>query len=411
MADAAVLNRCVWDVTGMAREKWVTVGDNAHGGRVRVPTADSISGYRWIGSSLAPIDCLPCSGFKDYITSWEQRYSALIPNRTSSLTLAPVVSDKSLSTFNSFPFGTWSAFPVTAYKGTVSVDDIIVLRKFATSKDGGDRRKALEGLLDQGIEAYVEHGYPDAGDWGPFSDRNNIGPNNFTVLTDPEGLILACLDASGSEPGLESEDPLSYLMVASALLDLLKVGGRMVLRMASQRAARKAALLAAARKVAESVLKKEGKLSAEEMIAHLTGIVQQHPELRRLMAARVLTEQRLTSATLEALGDWARARGRRVVWKTEAEMVAVTKDAENLMTLQGNELWINEEAKALKEATVFYKEVVHELASDSLGYRGSGLAKFFIEMQNGMKYSDVMILENAVLRGDIEQVVRFFAGA
>jgi hypothetical protein len=84
--------------------------------------------------------------------------------------------------------------------------------------------------LDQGTGAYVEHGYPDAGDWGPFSDRNNIGPNNFTVLTDPEGLILACLDASGSEPGLESEDPLSYLMVASALLDLLKVGGRRVLQ-------------------------------------------------------------------------------------------------------------------------------------------------------------------------------------
>jgi 5-methylthioribose kinase len=99
------------------------------------------------------------------------------------------------------------------------------------------------------------------------------------------------------------------------------------------------------------------------------------------------------------------------VWKTEAEMVEVTKDAENLMTLQGSELWINEEAKALKEATEFYKEVVHELASDSLGYRGSGLAKFFIEMRNGMKYTDQMILENAVLRGDIEQVVRFFAGA
>jgi hypothetical protein len=174
MADAAVLNRCVWDVTGMAREKTVGVGDNMHGGRVvRVPTADSISGYRWIGSGLAPIDCLPCSGFEDYITSWEQRYSALIPNRTSSLTLAPVVSDKSLSTFNSFPFDTWSAFPVTAYKGTVSVDDIIVLRKFATSKDGSDRRKALEWLLDQGTEAYVAHGYPDAGDWGPFSDKQH----------------------------------------------------------------------------------------------------------------------------------------------------------------------------------------------------------------------------------------------
>jgi len=166
----------------------------------------------------------------------------------------------------------------------------------------------------------------------------------------------------------------------------------------------------AARAVAASTVKTEGKLSAEEMIAHLTNIVRQHPELRRLMAARVLTAQRLTSATLEALGDWARAGGRRVVWKTEAEMVKVTKDAENLMTLQGNELWINGEAKALKEAKEFYKEVVHELASDSLGYRGNGIAKHFIKMENGMQFTDQTLLENAVQQGDIERVVRFFAG-
>jgi hypothetical protein len=166
----------------------------------------------------------------------------------------------------------------------------------------------------------------------------------------------------------------------------------------------------AARALAASILEKEGKLSAEEMIAYLTNIVRQHPELRRLMAARVLTEQRLTSATLEILGDWARANSRSIAWKTEAEMVKVTKDAKNLMTLQGNELWINQEAKALKEAMEFYKEVVHELASDSLGYRGTGMAKRFIEMPNGMKFTDQTLLENAVLQGDIERVVRFFAG-
>ena len=240
MADATVLNRCVWDVTGLAREQWVTVGDNTRGGRVRVPAAGSINGYRWLGSRLAPIDCVPYSGFNDYATRWEQRYSILTPNRTSSLKFAPVVSAKSLSSFN-LPVGTWSAFPVTAHYGTVSVKEIIVLRKFATSLFSNERRKALERLLDQGIEAYVEQGYPDAGDWGPFSDTNNIGPNKFTVLTDPEGLILACLDAYGSEPGLESEDPLSYLMVATALVQLARVGGRVVIRMISQRAARKAA--------------------------------------------------------------------------------------------------------------------------------------------------------------------------
>lgn len=128
------------------------------------------------------------------------------------------------------------------------------------------------------------------------------------------------------------------------------------------------------------------------------------------MAARVLTEQRLTSATLEALGDWARAYGRRIEWKTQAEIVKVTKDAENLMTLQGNELWINAEATSLKDAQKFYQEAVHELISDSMGYRGRGVAKRIIESPNGTVFTDQTLLENAVLRGDIEGVVRFFAG-
>ena len=244
MADATTLDRCLWDVTGLAREKWVTVGDNAHGGRARVAAAGSISGYRWLGSRLAPIDCLPCSEFS--ATRWEQRSSVLNPDRTGSLKFAPVVSDKSLVSF-SFPItGSQAAFPIVAHYGTVSVDEIIVPRKFATGLVSRERRAALERLLDQDIKAYVEQGYPDAGDWGPFSDINNIGPNKFTVLTDPEGLILACLDAFGSEPGLESEDPISYLMLAPALLELVKVGGRVVWRLASQRAARKAAARALA---------------------------------------------------------------------------------------------------------------------------------------------------------------------
>lgn len=241
MADASASSRCVWDVTGLAREKWVTVGDNAHGGRVREAASGSINGYRWLGSRLAPIDCFPFPDFNDYATRWEQRYSLLTPKRTSSLKFAPVVSDKSRFSFKAPVGGTWSAFPVIGHYGTVAVNEIIVLRKLATSAVAGERRKALERLLDGGGEAYVEQGYPDAGDWGPFSDTNNIGPNKFTVLTDPEGLILACLDAYGSEPGLESEDPLSYLMIATALVELATVGGRVVFRMVSQRAARKAA--------------------------------------------------------------------------------------------------------------------------------------------------------------------------
>jgi hypothetical protein len=154
----------------------------------------------------------------------------------------------------------------------------------------------------------------------------------------------------------------------------------------------------------------EGKLTVDEMITHLVGILREHPELRGLMAATVLSEKRLTSATLEALGEWARTFDRRVVWKSEAELVKKTGDPENLMTLQGKELWINEEAKVLKVAKRFYKEVVHELAADSLGVRGIGTAKTYLKLQSGVIFSDLMLLENGILKGDIEATVRFFAG-
>jgi hypothetical protein len=63
------------------------------------------------------------------------------------------------------------------HHGTVHVTNIIVPRKFATSAVSVDRIKAPEQLLNQGIEVYVEEGYPAAGDWGSFAQSNNVGPN------------------------------------------------------------------------------------------------------------------------------------------------------------------------------------------------------------------------------------------
>jgi hypothetical protein len=321
-------DRCLWDVTGLAREKWVTVGDNAHGGRERVSAPGSIRGYRW-NSRLAPIDCLPNPNFKDYATNWEQRYSVLTPNRTSPpQKFAPVVSDKSRSSFNPPVGGTWSAFPVVAHYGSTWCDDIIVLRKFATSSFGSERREALERLLDRGIEAYVERDYPDAGNWGPFAERNNIGPNHFTVLTDPEGLILACLDAYGAEPGLESEDPLSYLMVATALLDLVKVGGRVALRMISQRAARKAAERALAGEIETLTLEELGTIrggtpSASGPLMSAEELNKLVPQIREGMGVKRLLTDAERKGAREILGILERVR-------------ANPKDAESLLAQIAN---------------------------------------------------------------------------
>jgi hypothetical protein len=254
MDDVAVFNRCLWDVTALAHDKCRTHGDNACGRYERVPAKGSIQGHGWVGKHVLRKEFWPVGDFNTYATRWEERYSVLPPTR-SRLKFVPVVSDQSRLSYN-IPTpsgGKMSAFPVIAHYGTASVTEVIVLKKFATTAVSSARRAALEGLLDQGIEAYVEEGYPPYGDWGPFSDWNNIGPNKFTMLTDPEGRILACLDAYGSEPGLESEDPLSYLAIGSALVKLATAGGKVVFRMVSQRAARKAAQKAAARAATSEV--------------------------------------------------------------------------------------------------------------------------------------------------------------
>jgi hypothetical protein len=119
------------------------------------------------------------------------------------------------------------------------------------------------------------------------------------------------------------------------------------------------------------------------------------------MAARVLTEQRLIGATLDILINWAEANGRTILWKSESEMVNVTR--------QGNEFWINQEAKASKNADKFYSELTHELVSDSMGYRGIMRPNRYIQMPNGMTFSDRTLLPSAIERGDVESVVRSFA--
>ena len=190
--------------------------------------------------------------FMDYATRWEQRYSILVPYRPVDVTFVPVVDrspfrsreipglsemTQALADFRSYMF----LFPVIAHYGTVSVEDIVVPQKFPTGEVGGGRVKALERILGQNIEAYVQDYLPAAGDWASFAKRDNVGPNFFTVLTDPEGRILAIMDSFGAEAGLQSEDPLSYLMIAAGLLELATNGGRIVLRLISKRVAREAA--------------------------------------------------------------------------------------------------------------------------------------------------------------------------
>ncbi|WP_400766559.1 hypothetical protein [Methylosinus sporium] len=238
----AIASRSLLDATLWARQEWVTVGDNAHGGRSRVPFQNSVQGFQLLPSQLRPLDLYrsPSTKFEDFATRWEKRYSLLFANRSTTMSLAPVVDRSPFYAYDYPIVGKFAAYPVIGHYGIVPVENIIVRRNFATQNDREERVKDLQAILDHDI-AYVEEDYPNAGDWGPFARYNNLGPNYFELLIDPEGQILAIRGYGGSEPGLVSEDPLSYVIAGYGLVKLATGGGRVLLKLLAKRAARKAA--------------------------------------------------------------------------------------------------------------------------------------------------------------------------
>lgn len=238
MDKEATLNRCLWDVTHLSHLQCQIVGDQACGRRERVAVKGSIKGFQFPPESLRNVDLVALGNFSDYATSWEKHYSVLVDDRSASTDAIPVVDHKLFTFFTVPKVGRVSLYPVVAHYMTTHVSNIIVPRKFAvddTQKSEGQ----LEFMLDRGMDAYVEEHYPKAGNWGPLSHGSNLGPNYFIVLTDPDGRIIGKLGAGGTEPGLESEDPLAYLSIAALSLKLATKGARVVFRMVTSRAARK----------------------------------------------------------------------------------------------------------------------------------------------------------------------------
>jgi hypothetical protein len=363
MDKVATSNRCLWDVTQLAHDEWVTVGDNAHGSRERVPFKDSIEGYQWLRPGLRPMELSSpgSADFNSYATRWEKRYSALISDRSAHLTFVPVVDQIPFFSTTLIPaFGgtTMSMFPVIAHYGTVHVSDIIVRRKFATDSVGRDRVKALESILDQDV-ASVEEGYPDAGDWGSFAQSHNIGPNFFKVLTDPEGRILANLGGFGAEPGLESEDPVMTLLMIADGIALVRAGaragGRMIIRMLARRAAR------------EAVVDFTGRVTAEQMETYLSKLLKTRPYLGRLVKARGLQGAKLTEETIRAMEEWAKQPGKTLKWVKDGVVQRATGLPGNTASLSIFENTLVVEETAIANPAEFYKQVAHDLAADTVG--------------------------------------------
>ncbi len=256
--------RSLRDVTSAGKPEHYecrTNGDQACGRRVLVPHEPkdgSIQGFQWLPKHLRPMDLdRPWeTDFSAYATQWEQRNSILVSSR-SGLVMAPVVDHNALLESGSFP--------VIAHYGAVTADEVIVRRKYASSVPAHDQ---LQLILDQDIVAYAERGYPDAGDWGPLGSYSSGNPVFFTVLTDLEGRILLNMGSFGSEAGLESVDPLDYVMVGTILVDLAKIGGKLVLAMA-RKGVKKAITSLAKKKVTQEAEETAIQLAREQVAKNL----------------------------------------------------------------------------------------------------------------------------------------------
>lgn len=332
--------------------------------------------------------------FANYATDWERRFSKLC----STGHMEPVL-DKN---------GT-----VIGHYGWMVGDKI-----FIASKIVPEVPRPLDELLRNETHVYILTEniiWQNDHDRGYVYNPIGVADQSWRVVTDITGEVVTYTHYKNRD-GAEScwVSPLDIYLIGKLAVNLgVKAIGKIISSLATRLAA-KAAGVETARLLTEEVAAKltsrTGKLTAEEMEAHLTDILLKRPELRRLMSARVLSGEPLKRATLEALRDWERTYGRSARWQPAAEVLKKTGDPKNLMTLQGNELWINKEASVLNDPKRFYQELVHELAADSLGKRGTGLADAYLELPNGLKHTDFTILENAILRGDVRGVVRFFAG-
>jgi hypothetical protein len=163
-----------------------------------------------------------------------------------------------------------------------------------------------------------------------------------------------------------------------------------------------------------------GRLTPTQITQYFRELLANRPDLRRLMAARVMTGQGRMDAIKIALKEFGDTQpGWKVVEKTAAEMEAVTTP-NNLVMIraQTKELWINTERANRWDPDVFYDEVVHDLSAHALAGRGSSELGIslkeadlpFVGSEFVAKVTDgCTLLERSIkLHGNVDWIVKFF---
>jgi hypothetical protein len=152
-----------------------------------------------------------------------------------------------------------------------------------------------------------------------------------------------------------------------------------------------------------------GRVSPEQMETYLLDVLAKRPDLRRLMAAKQLTGERLQQEVKAILHEWQFAQNWTVKYVEKGMASAASGRA-------GNPLWLNMKDKTLmiekqiaRDPQAFLSNVRHELAGHAVG-GGHGAKTAFIQMANGQTWTAHVILKNAVEKGDLKAVIRAFSG-
>ncbi len=162
------------------------------------------------------------------------------------------------------------------------------------------------------------------------------------------------------------------------------------------------------------VTRRFGRITAEEMTEHLDAVLTARPDLRRLMAARVMTGAGRMDAIKIALKEFEDSQRWKVVEKTAAEMEAVTTRNNIVhMRAETRELWINSERAARWDPEEFYEQVVHDLGAHALVGHGGEIGHLLAYISDRLRAltNSLRLLEHTIMHeGGTGWISRAFGG-
>jgi hypothetical protein len=344
--------------------------------------------------------------FRKYATAWEMLHSNLCTGGCQ-----PVINASILVVGHRGRFTSDQIFVPKSARGNYNLGSIISGKDVEVFADAYN----YDYYIRKGLETF---GQPQ---------------QRFDLLVDPEGRVYGVFSKQDID-GIEASwvTPLDLIEIPRLILALPKAG-RAIIAMIARRLARREVADGVARELSVVInnhFRRSGPVTAEEMEIHLHDVLDNRPELVRLMRAASSNGEALQRATLSALEEWQRLYGRNVRWVENGAVQRLTNAPENLMSLQNGELWIEKQmstasrdievhfksggggweraTKSVGEdeskSKFFHRQVTHELSADALMGRGgtiTGNDVAFIAPNFSNTNNAHFYLENAVLGGKV----------